>query len=164
MIRLRVAEGSKRQYSLLIDEKPVGKESVRVSKNIGRTADKSRAFMESVKWIAKAEHVKPMDCCIVDLYICVPIRVGPNGEELEPKKRPDEDNVRKGCKDALQGISYSNDAHVIWGHSGYVFLDAGEKPRTLVVITECEWTEFRHRGPVRVEYSLKERPIGESSL
>lgn len=135
-----------RQWVVEIPGKPVGKQSIGQGYHGNRRKeDKTREFMKRAAWCGKQAGLQIVEHCIIDVYACLPVRIE-KGQECEPKVRPDEDNIRKGLKDAWQhGILYENDTVVIWGENGYLFIDHDQLPYTRVVITECEWTDFRVR-------------------
>ena len=133
-----------RQWIVEIPGRPVGKESVDEGQGRRHRAPKTEAFMAMVSWYGKQAGLKPVGHCIIDIYGCYPVRIE-KGMEVEPKVRADEDNITKGIKDAWHGILYKNDKVVIWGERGYLFIDHDQLPYTRVVITECEWTDFRVR-------------------
>ena len=59
-----------------------------------------------------------------------------------PGVRPDTDNVTKIIKDALQGISYTNDKNCIHGEDHYLWLLPWEKPHTIITIREIDSAEY----------------------
>lgn len=138
------------KYILIIPGRPVGKQSAQVTRKGAFIPDKSRNFMASVGQYAADAGVEVLDYCRVDIHICLPVRLKvyktKDDVELEPKVRPDEDNVRKTVKDGLEGIAYVNDKNVVWGECGYHFINHDLMPFTRVIITECHWTDYRRRG------------------
>jgi Holliday junction resolvase RusA-like endonuclease len=142
-----------RKYRLIIPGKSVGKESVRVENRHGRIPEKSRNFMTAIKWICRAEKVEMLERCQVDIFICLPVRYKEANRrspamEFEPLKRADRDNILKACHDAMEGILYRNDSHIIWGKCGYLFIDHDQPSCTVILITERNWTNFRVRGSI----------------
>lgn len=160
-ISIRKPQKGRKQWILEIPARPVGKQSARITRKGRYIPDKSREFAGIIKVYAQQAGVTPIHHCIVDVHICLPIglkeRTTMPNVELEPRVRADEDNVRKGVKDALQGIAYLNDKNVLWGRNGYVFTDHGTMPKTRIIITECDWTDFRERTvPARISTDEKE--------
>jgi len=50
-------------------------------------------------------------------------------------KRPDADNIAKGCKDALKGVVYRDDSQIIDLH---VSKEYGDPPRVVIELREIE--------------------------
>ena len=146
-MKLRQRKPSKRQWIIRLPVKPVGKQNPVPIKGRMYRAKKSDYFMSIVKVYAESVGVEMVEHCIIDVFSCYPVGLHKYKTkadvELEPKVRPDEDNVRKGIKDALHGILYTNDKCVHWGVNGNLYIDYGEMPQVIIVISECDWTDFR---------------------
>jgi Holliday junction resolvase RusA-like endonuclease len=139
---IRKPDEGMRQWLVEVPGKPVGKESVRVGEHSARIPGKSIEFMKQVGYEAKIAGVQMVERCFVDTYAILPVTMK-KGVECEPLVRPDRDNIEKCVNDGLHKILYTNDKNIIWGETGYFFLDADFEPRTILVITECKWTDFR---------------------
>ena len=50
-------------------------------------------------------------------------------------KRPDADNIAKGCKDALKGVVYKDDSQIVDLH---VSKEYGDPPRVVIELREIE--------------------------
>lgn len=109
------------------------------------TPEKTRNFEALVKHAAFTAGVKPMGCCNMHIDVCIPMREQVFKTKpcrlLEPRKRPDLDNVVKSVCDALNGIAYRDDKDVLEMFVRYRFIPPDEAPRTEVEIHAMEWTE-----------------------
>jgi len=86
------------------------------------TAPETRAYQNSIRWFAKADHVRmidgPVSLCIVAHYRIPSSATKARraamlaGDEL-PTKKPDIDNVAKNYLDALNGVAWKDDAQVV---------------------------------------------------
>ena len=108
------------------------------------TKDKdSRNFHALVVICAQEANLPLLDYAIVDIAICLPCRLKryktKPDEWLEPRVRPDTDNVKKTCRDALQNIAYRNDKDVMDCRSYYRFLPPDHQSYTEITIRETHW-------------------------
>ncbi len=160
-----------REYKFIIPGKPVGKQSARtftpkrkdgtfVMKHgkplvVTTTPEKSRNFHAVAVQMAANAGIQLMEYAILEIVICIPCRLKKYKTKadvwLEPKVRPDRDNVKKIIQDSLQGIAYMNDKNTLDGRTVYEFLPPGSQPFTEVTVTETHW----HKN-VRHDKSLME--------
>ena len=95
--------------------------------------------------IAEAANVGMMDRVKLTVAVCIPYRTKAYKTKpdavLEPGRRPDVDNVFKAVADALEGIAFRNDRHVLEIHGYYVFTKA-QQPRTEIIIEEVAWEDY----------------------
>jgi Holliday junction resolvase RusA-like endonuclease len=145
-----------RVFTFTIPGRAVGKESVRVTgAKIAKDGhpyvqryfpDKTKNFVALVKMAAKQAGIPMMERVKMDIEIGIPARIkGATARTpeqiLEPMVRPDRDNVGKSINDALTGIAFKDDKHVIDGNTRYVFTKA-DQAFTRVTLREVDWTEY----------------------
>ena len=145
-------------WTFIVPGRPVGnqsKQSATVMKNgrpitIHYTPNKTRNFHALVTMCALAAQLPKLDYAIVDIAICIPCRVKRYktraDEWLEPKVRPDRDNVAKIVGDALQGIAYLNDKNIQDGRTYYKYLPPDQQPYTEITIRETDWHHYIHNS------------------
>ena len=155
-----------KQYRLHIPGPPVGKERPRVFNPTDRTTGKpmmkggrplilamtpkkTRNFEATIKQVAEAAGVDLLDRCKLTVVVCIPykIKVRKTKDDLveEPGRRPDVDNVFKAVADALEGIAFRNDRHVLEVH-GYYMFTKNRQACTDIIIDEVEWEDYCDRG------------------
>ena len=59
--------------------------------------------------------------------------------EIFPTDKPDEDNIRKAINDALNGLAFSEDAHVVYAHTSKHYSD---RPLVCVRILWGEYVDW----------------------
>ena len=147
-------DNERRSWEFIVPGRSVGKQSVRVAQKttksgrpyVGRYFQpKTSEFIARVKLFANCAHVPMLDRCRIRIEICLPLtrkhfKTKPT-EYSEPLVRPDEDNVSKSIKDALKGIAYRDDKHVMGRIIYYVFTFE-EKASTNIIIEEVDWKEY----------------------
>lgn len=137
-------------YEFEVIGKPVGKESVRFAAKAGRIFTylprKSRRYMQKIETCARMAGVGKMERCLLEITINIPCKAKtyktrPN-EYYERLQRPDDDNVVKCVKDALEGIAYENDSHVLDTHVQFRFSKTLKEPTTYIRLQEVDWTDY----------------------
>ena len=128
---------------------PQGKGRPRFSRYTGHayTPDKTRIYEDTIRWCysdAAGDARFPDDASIlmfVTAYIKMPARTSKRKAAdmkmgiIRPLRTPDVDNILKVCQDALNGICYKDDSHIILGHVEKFYSD---DPRVEVVLMDME--------------------------
>lgn len=156
-----------KQYRLTIPGDPVGKQRPRVFNPTNRqtgqpmmkggkpliiamTPQKTRNFEATIVQMAQAADVGMMERVKLMVIVCIPYRVKVYKTKadavLEPGRRPDVDNVFKAVADALEGIAFRNDRHVLEIHGYYMFTKE-RQARTEIIIEEVDWRDYVDWGP-----------------
>ena len=154
-----------KHYHLHIPGPPVGKQRPRVFNPTDRrtgkpmmkggkpliiamTPKKTVNFEALVKQVAEAADVGMMDRCKLTVVVCIPYRVKArktmDDAVLEPGRRPDVDNVFKAVADALEGIAFRNDRHVLEIRGYYTFTKE-RQACTKIIIEEVAWEDYCER-------------------
>jgi len=151
-----------KQYRLTIPGPPVGKQRPRVFNPTNRqtgqpmmkggkpliiamTPQKTRTFEATIVQMADAANVGMMERVKLTVIVCIPYRIKEYKTKadaiLEPGQRPDVDNVFKSVADALEGIAFKNDRHVLEIHGYYAFTES-RQACTKVIIDEVKWEDY----------------------
>jgi Holliday junction resolvase RusA-like endonuclease len=138
-------------FTFKIPGKPQPKERPRFARGKGGQVftfmpKNTREYEQWVKTCAKEAGVEIMERVKIEVVIAIPCRekvykTRPS-ELIEPLKRPDEDNVLKAIKDALEGIAYKNDRDCLDARARYRFLRPGGEPFVRVEIEEVDWVNY----------------------
>jgi len=140
-------------WTFIVPGRPVGNEAktsatVRKGRSTIRvhyTPEKTRNFYALVVMCAKAANLPMLDQVILDVAICIPCRVKKYktmpDKWIEPRVRPDRDNIIKIIGDALQNILYLNDKDVLDGRTYYRFIPPDAQPYTEVTVRATGWIE-----------------------
>lgn len=113
---------------------------------ITKNPDETLNYQALVKQIAAEKIDTMLDRCRVFIIVGIPVRMKtfktkPDRYE-EPLVRPDLDNVVKAILDALQGIAFKNDKHVMQVGAKYGLMHPEARPSTQVFIWEVVWNDF----------------------
>ena len=126
--------------SFSIPGDPQGWQRTRTSGGMHFTAPETRAYQNSIRWLAKAAGARPIEGP-VSVHVVAHYRIPESatkkrkaamlaGEEY-PTKKPDIDNVVKNVLDALNGMAWRDDAQVVSLTVSKVWSD---EPRTEVAV------------------------------
>ena len=112
---------------------------------VAMTPQKTVNFEATVKQVAEAANVGLMERIKLTVIVCIPYRTKAYKTKpdaiLEPGMRPDVDNVFKAVADALEGIAFRNDRHVLEISGWYMFIE-GRQACTKVIIDEVRWQDY----------------------
>jgi len=126
-----------------VNIKPMGKASVRVTRNGSHMPQTTKDFMNNIAWEFRKAFVghrislKPIRMDITATFAVPPsISKKERLRRLEMKYhtfKPDRDNIEKGVQDALNGLAYKDDSQVcdgrtlkLWGEEDSVEIEIVE--------------------------------------
>lgn len=108
--------------SITIPGDPQGWQRTRTGNGQHFTAPETRAYQNTIRWLAKAAHMQPITgpvSVVIEAHYRIPDSATKKrkaamlaGEEY-PTKKPDVDNVVKNFLDALNQVAWTDDAQVV---------------------------------------------------
>jgi len=114
------------KYTVTIPGEPTGKGRPRVTKWGTHTPEKTVLYENLIKLMAEPEITNGMLegplVMTIEAFYSIPksaskkLREQMIRREVRPTKKPDTDNIAKTCGDALNGIWYKDDSHIVDEH------------------------------------------------
>ena len=134
-----------KQFAFTVPGKPVGKMRPRVVKRGNFATKPTVEYEKLIRQRAIDAGVEMMNYCRVFIAVYLPMRkkeykTKPN-EWLEPRKRPNLDNICKSVLDAIEGVAFKNDKDVMSVEMEYRFAKHLQ-PSLSIWIAECDWLDY----------------------
>ena len=134
------------KITLTIPGKPFGKQMPRSTRTgINYTPKETKSYMNLIKmcYIEKYGNDAPfLEGALfmnINAYFDIPKSISKKkrllmlSNEIRPTKKPDSKNILAGAEDALEGLCYQNDSHIV-EHNLYKWY--AEKPRVEIEVKE----------------------------
>ena len=128
---------------------PQGKQRPRFSRYTGAvfTPEKTRIYEDTIRWcyVDAAGEARFDDDASVLMFVTAYFKIPKSTPKLKaanmlkgiirPNKVPDWDNIGKVVGDALNGLAYKDDSHVVLGHVEKLY---SNDPRLEIVLMDME--------------------------
>lgn len=128
---------------------PVGKQRARVTRHgYAYTPKKTVDYEDDIKAAAKSAGVTECTRCHISVRVYLPTKrkqfKRKPTEHSEPLLRADLDNIVKCVLDALDGVAYRNDRHVLGVGARFYFITRkSATPYIEVDVRGAKWEEYR---------------------